>query len=1083
MGSKLKGVNFHQHSCYSYLDGASLPNRICERAKELGFKYACISDHGNVAGHVNFYDEARKRDLIPVLGSELYFVDSRSKSDRKYDNGKPKGYHLTIWALTEEGLHNVWAISSNTYYATGEGHRNPNTTWEDIEGYGKGVACSSACIASALSAAALANDYEMADYFASRYVDIFDEFYIELHTNSMDKQRKVNLWLMDYAKSRGYKVVYAVDSHYADAEDAEFHDTWLGCQTKAYYNEDHWKMDHEYYIQGEDEIARRLAYLGDDLQLVFDGIDDFLSKVEPYEIKSSRKVPKFPLPEGWTDNKEYLKYLLLKGLLRKVAGKEIVPNEPGEPYNKIKYRGAVTVRECNEMKKYIDQLFQVELPLIFDNDLTDYFLITSDYCRWAKSNGILLGPGRGSCVGSVLCYLLDITEVSPIGKGLYFSRFLNSGRLDRGTLPDIDTDVPGSKKGELQSHLSELYGSEYVTAVGVTLFFGIKLALKEVCRYYKVPVSDANRMTKIAEALEELAGDGDWKAQIPQLGDSDREFLEGYLKSFPDIFAKADRMVGLARSAGKHAAGYVISPEPLARLLPIRRSDNDEIITQFDKRVVERLGFLKADLLGLRNLDTLQMASDLVKERSGEEIDYYGLAEAASDDPVWQVFDKGDTLGVFQLEGTQITNLTKELKPRSIKDIATILSLYRPGIIYAKMPDGTGMLENYVLRSKGEKDVEYLTPELEPILNETYGVIVFQEQIIQIVQQLGGFTEAEADSVRAAIGHKEIEVLKATRPKFVSGCKENGISESAANAIFDQMEVSGDYLFNLSHAIGYGTVTYWTAWMKAHHPLEFYTACMSTVATEKAPLYMREAGRRGIKIVPPSVVNPSGDYAILADDEIAVGLANVKGCGAKAIEKIVANAPYADFEDFVSRSKCNSAVMKALVKGGFFREWCRSRMYLLYLYDSKSYAGSLFGDDPLARDDAPDYTLEEIEEIETEIYGMSLSVDAFQPRREALGDAYRFIESMEEISDAPFDTDHILLIKVTDVRKRPSKRGEMAFLIAITDKGEELEATVFSDTYKITRQWLHKGDYAAIFVRKQNYNGRQSLVVNRVQPC
>lgn len=419
-GAKHEFTNFHQHTGYSFLDGASTPASVVKRCKELGMRYVCESEHGNVAGHIEMYDEARAEGLVPVLGTELYQKDDR------YDNGKAKGYHLCLWALNEEGLHNLWAISSNTYYGTGQGHRTPNAKWEHFEGLGKGVACTSACLASGIAKAAEDDNEEMALYFANRYSEIFEEFYIEIHTNSMPEQRKVNLWLMSFAKRHGFKTVYAVDGHYALREDGDFHDMWLGCQIKSFYDERHWKMDHEYYIQSEEDVRERLEYLGEeDVERCFDGVDDLLSRVEEFEMDSSHKVPKFPLPDGWDDAGEYLKFLVVKGLMEKVAEVEILPNEPGDPPNHIRYKG----KPKKDLRPYVKQLAEEELPIILNHGLSDYFLIVSDYCKYAKTK-MLVGPGRGSCVSSILCYVLDITEIDPVGKGLIFSRFLNEGRMN-----------------------------------------------------------------------------------------------------------------------------------------------------------------------------------------------------------------------------------------------------------------------------------------------------------------------------------------------------------------------------------------------------------------------------------------------------------------------------------------------------------------------------------------------------------------------------------------------------------------------------------------------------------------------------
>lgn len=1067
----MAGTNFHQHSDGSFLDGCSSPKDICDRAVELGFKYVCLSDHGNVSRTLDMYDEAKAHGLIPVLGTELYFKDDR------YDNGKTKGFHLCVWALTEEGLHNVWAISSNTYYGTGEGHRTPNAKWEHFEGLGKGVACTSACIAGAISAAARRDDEEMALYFVNRYREIFDEFYIEIHTNSMAEQRSVNLWLIDFAKRNDIKCVYAVDSHYARKEDAEFHDMWLGCQIKAFYDQQHWTMDHEYYMQGEDEVRQRLEYLGDDLHMVFDGIEDLLSKVQTYEIDNAHKVPKFPLPEGWTDAGAYLKFLVVGGLLRKVGGMEVIEENPKDELNvgTIKYKG----EPKEDLTPYIKQLTEVELPIILNHNLSDYFLIVSDYCKYAKTK-MLVGPGRGSCTASILCYVLDITEVNPMGQGLIFGRFLNEGRM--ASLPDIDLDFPDVDKHLIHEYLAEKYGEDHVTAVGVTTFFGIKLALKEVCRYYRIPVPDANRMTSLVGDLEEMAHDGDWEAQIPMLEQADQDFLNMYKSSYPELFNRANKMVGLARQPGKHAAGYVISPEPLAKILPIRKSSSDEIISQFDKVAVERMGFLKADILGLRNLTTLSMAARFVKERKGVDIDFYALKDDPNDDEVWKIFEEGRTLGIFQLEKEGITGVAKALKPRSISEISTILALYRPGVIHATTPEGIGMLDEYLMRATGQKEVEYITPKLEPILKDTYGTIVYQEQAMRIFTDLADFTDEEADHIRAAIGKKKLEKIKAEKPKFIANCEKNGVSRYEAEEIFSQIEASGSYSFNKAHSYGYGTITYWTAYMKAHYPVEYYAACMTTVGPDKATLYIREAKRHGIKIVPPVLSGLSGEYTIISDNEIAFGLTNVKQVGWKAIDKILAGMPYKSFEDFVDRSGANSRVIKQLINGGIFREIYPNRRELMMRYESGDFRANLF-EESLAQNELSDryipYPDDRIIEIETEIFGMPLSIDPFDDYRAALGKTYEYVESRESVEKAPDNSSHIMLVRVDGVRTHMSKRGQMAFVTMFTDSEEKVEATCFSTVFGLIRDRLREGNYLVVEVNKSQYNGKMSLVMNK----
>lgn len=1330
-----KFTNWHQHSGYSWLDGASLPIDIVRRCKELGMEYVCLSDHGNVAGHIDMYDAAKSEGLIPVLGTELYMKDD------KYDNGKPKGYHVCLWALNETGLHNLWAISSNTYYSTGDGHRIPNASWEHFDGLGEGVACTSACLASAIAKAAEDDDEEMALYFAQRYASIFDEFAIELHTNSMPEQRVVNLWLYKFAKKHGYRVVYSVDAHYAMESDADFHDMWLGCQTKAFYDEKHWTMAHEYYIQGESEVRDRLAYLGQDaVDDCFRGVDELLSKVEPFELDGSHKVPKYPLPDGWSDSSEYMKYLVAKGLFEKVGGCKTALEDGGQ----IRVFG----NPKTDLTPYLKQLGEEELPIITENGLSDYFLITADYVTWAKER-MLVGPGRGSCVGSLVCYLLGITSIDPMGKGLYFSRFLNEGRL--GSLPDIDSDFQDESKHLVHEYLIDNYGVDKVTAVGVTTFFGMKLALKEVCRYYRIPIADANKITSIFDDLEDMAGDGDWRDAMPLLKDEDRLFVEGYESQFPDLFARAEKMVGLPRQAGKHAAGYVISPEPLAKLLPIRKSSGDEVISQFDKVAVERMGFLKADVLGLRNLTTLQMAADDVFARTGERIDYYSLTDDPFDMDVWSLFDNGRTLGVFQMEGAGITNVAMRLKPRSVSDLSTIVALYRPGVI------GAGMLDKYIARASGDEDVEYVTPMLEPILEDTLGVIVFQEQAMSIFSSLAGFTPTESDHIRAAIGKKKLEKIKAEKPKFIDGCAERGVAREHAEEIFRQIEASGSYSFNRclagdtlvrrsassamdsayptadipisviyerwnsktsvgekyrdpkrglkiqafdqdgrsryyrvkgvymngvkpvyrvmledgksvkatanhrllsargyvevgglsvgdelvvcdfeyepcsnnynfsgkkqeqkgktygtgngfpkgdenpgyidgsysmfseerlsrkgdpcdacgavsdrmelhhidgdrsngekgnlewlctschkkrhydmgrrrrgekgyptslsrvvsveyvgeemtydlemdteehnffangicshnSHSLAYATIAFWTAYMKAHHATEYYAACMSTVNMDKAPKFIKEARRMGVMTVPPTVTSPSLGYKVIDDGTISFGLTGVKGVGIKAAESIIANAPYTTFEDFVDRSGVNSAVIKTLIKCGFFRDMYKNSRDLLMRYEGGEFRASLFGDS-LSEDNrfstdyehAP-YPDDRVVEIETELLGMPLTIDPFERYRELLGSMYEQTTTAEAMSVAGYGTMHAFLVRIDRVKTHMTKKGEqMAFLDMENDHGEPVEAVCFPNVFSLAKHILREGRYAMVEVAKNSWSGRDSYQVTRVK--
>ena len=1133
---------YHAHSCYSFLDGCSLPKDIVARCVELGMSYAMISDHGTCAGMLDFKKECDKAGIRPLLGTELYVKDDR------YDNGKPKGWHMLLWALNDVGLRNIWAISSSIELSKTYEHQLPNAHWSDFEGRGEGVVCSSACIAGVMGHAAIVEDEEMADYWYERCSSTFQEFAIELHTNRMAKftledgtvrtQRQVNLWLDSYARRRGIRTVYAVDSHYARKEDAEFQDTWLGMGIKAFYDEKHWTMDHEYYVQGEDEIRERLAYLGEDsVERCFDGVDELVGMTTPYRLDGTHKVPRYPLPEGYSSSNEYLIHLAMYGLAQRVGGLG-VPKSPNSPL-RLK-AGNVDVDESyDRIASHIEQLTEVELPIVIDNGLADYFLMVRDYAVWSKARS-LVGPARGSGASSLLCYVLGITEVDPIGKGLIFERFLNQGRLGTyilngtefgeavtvvvdgvpkrvadieigdvitgrfdwrgdvlplsmtveskefrgGELPDIDLDFEPDFRPKVQQHIEKVYGSDKVTAVGTIAFFSIKSALKDVCRYYRIPIGESNRLTSIVGALEEMAGKGEtWNSQLVNASPQDRGFIESMQGRFPDLFPTAEKMLGLCRQPGKHAAGYVISPVSLVDSLPIRKvfhgHDEAEIVCQFDKYQVESLGYVKCDVLGLRNLATLHMASDFVKERDGRGIDFYSLKDEPDDMPTWQLFDNRDTLGIFQMESRGISDVAATIHPRSTSDVSNVIALYRPGVI------GAGMLDTALAVATGKERPKYLCPQLKPILEGTFGVSLFQEQNMRIFVELGGFTEAESDRIRAAIGHRKVDQLMACKPQFISGCVMRGISEQIAEQIFSWAEAAGNYQFNSSHSYAYAEIGFWTAYVKAHYPVEFYAASMSTTS-DAAAKYMREARTKGIKIVPPVLSKLSDSYVVVDDHSIAFGLVNVRGIGYATMKSILDGMPYKGFSDFVSRSGANSGVIKTLINGGVFREVYPNAKDLLRRYEAMDYLPTLFGgelsQEGRGTNPAPPYPPERIAELEQEIYGVTLSVDPFEPYREEVGAQVASICARgSDLSEAAIMAKKIALVRVSVIRPYQSKRGVMAFLTLDLDDDSQVEATMFGDMYSSMQDVVRAGEFFLMELKKGEYKGRDSWTVENVK--
>lgn len=641
----------------------------------------------------------------------------------------------------------------------------------------------------------------------------------------------------------------------------------------------------------------------------------------------------------------------------------------------------------------------------------------------------------------------------------------------------------------MHGYLVSKYGEEYVTAVGTTMFFKMKSAIHEVCRYYRVPPPEANRLASLVDECEQLAGkDGYWRDGLKIIDPKKRDEILELEKRFSDVYKWAERMLGLARQRSKHAAGYVVSPVKLSEWLPVWKSPNDEIISQFDKVAVERMGFLKADVLGLRNLTTLRLASDFVERRSGVKIDYYRLGEDPDDDAVWSIFSEGRTLSIFQMESSGLTAVAKRLKPRSVDELSTIVALYRPGVINAKAEDGeTSMLEAYLQMATGERPVEYVVPELEPILKDTYATVVYQEQSMRIFMDLAGFTPTEADHIRAAIGKKKLAKMQAEKPKYLAGCVENGVPEDKAEVIWDQIEASASYAFNKAHSYAYATVAYWTAYMKAHYPIEWYAACMSTVPSDKAPLYIREARRCGISIVPPALSTMTRHFSVTGDDEISFGISGIKGVGDKVVESMLAGMPYSGFEDFCERSGANSAVVKTLIRADLFRETYPNAKDLLHRYEMNDWRGNLFGEslsqEGRMTDEQPMRTVAEVVEDETELFGMPVSVDQFDEFRRQLGYVYdEFVVDAETVGKAAPDSLHSLLARCVKDRSIVTKKGDMmAFYEFMDDRDNSFEATCFPKTYEVVRDMVYPGDYLIVEVRKQDYKGRQSLILERVR--
>lgn len=1194
-------TNLCQRSHFSVMDGCSTCEQIARRCKELGMGSVCLSDDGNVMGHLSMMDAAAANGLMPILGIEV---------DVAAPVGEPA--HVCLWATDTPSLHELWGISSAAWLATHDGARVPVVTGDMLDGHASGIVATTTS-RSFVAIAAQSRDEAMASAWIDWATSTFKDVFIGLSTGTEPEARGTNLWLSGLASRVRAKVIYSMDARYALEPDADFHDVWYGMGQRSCYNKPHARLPHDRYIQSEDAVRARLAYLGADVvdACVSNG-EAFVAMFSGYDLDDAHKVPSFDVPDGWSDPDAYLRDEVMRGIMRKAAGMDVPPSSEASPLVET----CADALSSPALSAYVSQVEGEELPIILRHHLTDFFLVVSDYMRWCKSQGILCGPGRGSCVASIVCYALDITECDPVGKGLYFSRFLNEGRMKH--LPDIDVDIPMDRLDDLHDYLRRRYGQQKVAAVGLFLFYGWKLAIRDICRYYAIPLPDAGHLSRVFNELEAMGGD--WHDHLPDVSPDDAAFVSGYESRYPDMFAYAGRMVGLMRQPGKHAAGYILSPSDLAPIMPLRKSRNDEVITQFDKWSVDRMGFLKADLLGLRNLTTISKAIDAVERSGGGRIDPYALS-VPPDDTTWSLFDKGDTLGVFQCDGAGLTRLLQDLHVRSVEDVSTAIALYRPGVLNARTEDGTPMLDEYVARAKGERPVRYDDPHEEAALSRTYGIAVFQEQTIQLLMDMAGFTAEQADMVRAAIGKKKLDQIQAARPRFLEGCEANGIATDVASHVFDNIEASGSYSFNCvtgdtvvmradgtwvsvkklygcyggnvrlmslcrdgafrsnklkavvvmgmrntfrvtttdgcemtatadhrilttrgymrvgelidgerilvchgprvtvselesvkpagqqmtydlemrdftrpnfvaggivthncGHSLAYATIAVWTAWLKAHHFGEYVAACMSTVTPEKAVLYRREAKARGWRMVAPTVRDPHGDYAVVGEREISVGLSNVAGLGERTVRSIEDNAPYAGFTDFVDRSGCNAAAVESLISIGFFRDVYANSNDLMLRYRSNDYRPTLWAGELgsfRTTSPAPMQTDVEVEEAERCVLGEPVSVDPFD-RFRAMSRGVTLCDAAM-LSRAHDGATGTVLAHYEGHRNHITKsRRQMAFESILLDSGDLIECTVFPDTYKELGGSFPA--YALYVLKKQTWNGRPSYSVVSMKP-
>lgn len=906
-------VPLHLHTEYSLLDGAIRIGDLCKFCKENNMPAVAVTDHGVMYGDMELYETAREAGIKPILGCEFY-VHNGDIAER--DKSNNPCYHLVLLVKNKTGYANLIKLVSIAWCKGRYVH--PRINWELLERYHEGLICCSACLGGEVLQNLLKNNYDEAKAVAKRYKDLFGEdYYIELQDHGLDEQKRTNPDLIKIARELDLKMVITNDSHYLRLEDADMHDTLLCMQTnsdKDDPNRFHFP-NNEFYVKTPSQLRDAFKWM--DAEMFDECIKNTVDIAEKCHLMldlGKSPLPDYQVPAGYTID-TYLEYLVHVGLKKRYG--EITP----------------------ELKKRVEY----ELGVIEQMGFAAYFLITWDFIHFSKTHGIPVGPGRGSAAGSVVAYALEITDLDPIRHKLLFERFLNPERF---TMPDIDIDFCIERRSEVIDYVTQKYGEDKVCQIITFGTYAAKAAFKGIARIMKVPFSESNRLAALIDPAIELAQTFNKKAktlkqameydgsELKALYDKDEQIMidpiEHKTVGIKKMIDLAIGIEGIKNNTGTHAAGVIISRVPLDEILPVQPSKDGIVQTGYPPHdVTEVLSLLKMDFLGLRNLTTIYKTVDLIKKRQDIDIDINNIP--LDDKPTYEMLIAGKTDGVFQLESTGMKNLVKKLQPDVFEDLGALVALFRPG------PLNSGMVDDFVERKHGRQEITYAHPLLEPVLKDTYGTIVYQEQIMQVFQVLADYTLGQADMVRRMMGKKKLDEMAKQKGKFIECSAKHGMKSEDATTLFEQIEKFAEYCFNRSHSAAYAFVAYQTAYLKCHYPVEYLSELLSSVSgdQEKTQLYIEEAQKNGIKIMPPDI---NASYSGFTPDgnNIRFGLASIKQVGEGVIEEIIKereeNGDFKSIYDYIKRvdPKCtNKRTLEGLIKAGAFSSIEKSRKQLM----------------------------------------------------------------------------------------------------------------------------------------------------------
>jgi len=1020
-------VHLHVHSEFSLLDGACRIKDLVAKAKKYNMPALALTDHGVMYGVIQFYREAVANQIKPIIGCEVY-VAPQSRKDKS--NGKKESpSHLILLVKDRKGYQNLIQLVTKSFL---EGfYYKPRIDKEILREYSEGLIGLSACLKGEISRMILQNNFQEARALAMSYQEIFGKgnFYLELQNNTMPEQIKVNQELIKLGHSLQIPLVATNDVHYMNREDREAHDILLCIQTATNLDDPNRMRlsTDEFYFNTPEEMQQHFA----DIPEALENTVKIAQKCNLEIDFRNAHLPDFDLPANLTDN-DYLRQLCYEGAKNK--------------FNKVD-------------EKISDRL-DYELAVIKKMGFATYFLIVWDFVNYAKNHHIMVGPGRGSAAGSLIAYCLNITDINPLDYNLLFERFLNPERI---SMPDFDIDFSYEGRSEVIEYVSKKYGRDKVSQIITFGTMAARAAIRDVGRALGIPYGQVDKIAKLIPM--------DPKMTIEKALQIEPE-LKNIMENDPKIkkmIEVSSKLEGLSRHASTHAAGVVLSKESLIHFVPLQLTSEGEVSTQYAAEELESLGLLKMDFLGLRTLSVINNTLKIIRNTRGEIINIGDIP--LDDELVYQLLSRGECCGLFQLESSGMIELVKRMEPKNIEDITALLALFRPG------PLGSGMIDDFINRKKGKVEIKYSHPRLEPILRDTYGVIVYQEQVMQIASQLAGFSLGQADILRKAMGKKKKEVMRKQHQLFVKGALQNGIDKQTANEIYDLIAYFAGYGFNKSHSVSYAFISYQTSYLKAHYPVEYMAALLTSIMqnTDKVVKYIKECQNMNLKILPPDINESLIDFTVVDRKTIRFGLAAVKNVGRAAIENIIhertENGHFASLFDFCRRvdlKTMNRRVMESLIKCGAFDSTHSKRAQLLSVLEKAINLGqeiqrekrngqtNLFSlmnkesqtqhQDNIPLPEVNEFTDQELLTMEKETLGFYLSHHPLEDYHDKLK---QIVTADSSRLHRFTDKSHLVLGGIiTNIRRKTTKNGNMMSYFVLEDLEGTIDIIVFPKTFE-----------------------------------